>query len=1024
MGENVITPEEKKIYEKFPMPFCVFSFLGDKCELLVVSESFCRMFRADKAEFSKPCRELLKQHIYPDDLKKIRSDVESACLNPDGQYAAVYRIRAGENEPYRWLSGKGSVAYQKNGRYLLYACWSDVHDETELHREEAAEKHRQETLLSEILSTTKTAIFWKDADRRFLGANKAFLDYYGFRDVGEIIGKNDEDMGWHTEPDPYKNDELCVLRDGISTYRVPGRCIARGKNRNIVASKGPLSVDGKIVGLVGSFEDVTLETEQQQEIERLNEELRERIQDRDLLMSISEVCIVKVCLKDFTLLEYNDAMCRMIGCTQEEYENRYHHSMTEFFTGKFRKEFENLKKAAAQAISAGEKSFAINMRVPTAGGFVWVGGSASFTDYDPETKWPGAIYAVYRDISDAIEAQKKIELAEIEIQKSLLMKEQIIRMRGMIDGVPAGIGALRITDGIPNREMQLNRYFTERIDIAAGKDNVVDLAVFLDTVHPDDRERFGREYHEFLHEKKLTVSQYRFRFLNGDYAWVSVRGTVAHITETVEIAYFTYTNINEIKIAEAELKESRRFYRAVVQAAKLSTWEYDIKNHIIRMSDDAHTQNMASSLSLENVITDVPASIVGLIDPEDRPAYLEMYRRVDQGQNASCEVWYKPANGREPRCERFTYLTVSGTDGRPDSAIGFSQNITAERKVEERYQRELGYLRETDDNNLGAKGHYNLTRNLVIEYTTKDDNFFKIQPGTSYDEALRGFVEMPYQESERREILDKLDRMKLVERYQHGQMQTSLTYHRARKGRMPIWISLNVHTFMSPENGDLEAFTYAYDVTGTIETDRIIGLISEVQFDYIGLIYADADEFEFIKKTASVAYAGIHERISYSKSCDYVCSTFLAEADREQYHSSLSLESIISGLQSKGGRHTVIYHHRENDRIFCKQLDYVWLDESGKIILVVRSDITASFERDQEQLARIEAAKLEAERANEAKSTFLSSMSHDLRTPLSGVLGFTSFALKEHDPARKQEYLEKAYEGTFAGVSGPAYCVL
>ena len=355
MGENVITPEEKKIYEKFPMPFCVFSFLGDKCELLAVSENFCRMFRADKAEFSKPCRELLKQHIYPDDLKKIRSDVESACLNPDGQYAAVYRIRAGENEPYRWLSGKGSVAYQKNGRYLLYACWSDVHDETELHREEAAEKHRQETLLSEILSTTKTAIFWKDADRRFLGANKAFLDYYGFRDVGEIIGKNDEDMGWHTEPDPYKNDELCVLRDGISTYRVPGRCIARGKNRNIVASKGPLSVDGKIVGLVGSFEDVTLETEQQQEIERLNEELRERIQDRDLLMSISEVCIVKVCLKDFTLLEYNDAMCRMIGCTQEEYENRYHHSMTEFFTGKFRKEFENLKKAAAQAISAGEK---------------------------------------------------------------------------------------------------------------------------------------------------------------------------------------------------------------------------------------------------------------------------------------------------------------------------------------------------------------------------------------------------------------------------------------------------------------------------------------------------------------------------------------------------------------------------------------------------------------------------------------------------------------------------------------------
>ena len=32
---------------------------------------------------------------------------------------------------------------------------------------------------------------------------------------------------------------------------------------------------------------------------------------------------------------------------------------------------------------------------------------------------------------------------------------------------------------------------------------------------------------------------------------------------------------------------------------------------------------------------------------------------------------------------------------------------------------------------------------------------------------------------------------------------------------------------------------------------------------------------------------------------------------------------------------------------------------------------------------------------------------HDLRTPLNGVLAFTSFALRENDSAKKQEYLEK-----------------
>ena len=113
-----------------------------------------------------------------------------------------------------------------------------------------------------------------------------------------------------------------------------------------------------------------------------------------------------------------------------------------------------------------------------------------------------------------------------------------------------------------------------------------------------------------------------------------------------------------------------------------------------------------------------------------------------------------------------------------------------------------------------------------------------------------------------------------------------------------------------------------------------------------------------------------------------------------------------------------------NDRIFCKQIGLcLHFDESGKIILVVRSDITASFERDQEQLARIEAPKLEAERANEAKSTFLSSMSRSAYN-LEVVLDLLPFALKEHDPAREAGISEKAYEGTFAGVSGPAYCVL
>jgi signal transduction histidine kinase/CheY-like chemotaxis protein len=55
---------------------------------------------------------------------------------------------------------------------------------------------------------------------------------------------------------------------------------------------------------------------------------------------------------------------------------------------------------------------------------------------------------------------------------------------------------------------------------------------------------------------------------------------------------------------------------------------------------------------------------------------------------------------------------------------------------------------------------------------------------------------------------------------------------------------------------------------------------------------------------------------------------------------------------------------------------------------------------------RLTLAREEADNANQAKSGFLSTMSHDLRTPLNGIVGFTDLALKEKNPQKQQEYLE------------------
>ena len=126
-------------------------------------------------------------------------------------------------------------------------------------------------LLNNLMTLIPAGIFWKDTDRRFLGANQMFLDYYNLKSVDEIIGKTDEDMGWHIDPVPFRNVELRVIGNGESVLNVPGQCIVQGRVRNIKASKCPLFSDGKIVGLMGYFLDVTDAVQEQTRLSALSQ---------------------------------------------------------------------------------------------------------------------------------------------------------------------------------------------------------------------------------------------------------------------------------------------------------------------------------------------------------------------------------------------------------------------------------------------------------------------------------------------------------------------------------------------------------------------------------------------------------------------------------------------------------------------------------------------------------------------------------------------------------------------------------
>jgi len=81
------------------------------------------------------------------------------------------------------------------------------------------------------------------------------------------------------------------------------------------------------------------------------------------------------------------------------------------------------------------------------------------------------------------------------------------------------------------------------------------------------------------------------------------------------------------------------------------------------------------------------------------------------------------------------------------------------------------------------------------------------------------------------------------------------------------------------------------------------------------------------------------------------------------------------------------------------------------ILIIVLSMLVmfiAYYKMTREHLRKLAQSKAEADRANRAKSEFLSSMSHDIRTPMNAIIGMTDIAMKqEQNPEQTTECLKK-----------------
>ena len=124
--------------------------------------------------------------------------------------------------------------------------------------------------------------------------------------------------------------------------------------------------------------------------------------------------------------------------------------------------------------------------------------------------------------------------------------------------------------------------------------------------------------------------------------------------------------------------------------------------------------------------------------------------------------------------------------------------------------------------------------------------------------------------------------------------------------------------------------------------------------------------------------------------------------ENETFHVFDQLPDILPGQQGEWDREYI--HHKTGEKRWFHVVALCSDIEGEKKYILVMSDRT----KDKNINRALEDAVNAAQSANRAKSTFLSNMSHDIRTPMNAVIGFATLALANiQNTVKVKDYLSK-----------------
>lgn len=676
---------------------------------------------------------------------------------------------------------------------------------------------------------------------------------------------------------------------------------------------------------------------------------------------------------DWTVIFANDGLYRFLGYTREEFAAMGNKMSAVIYPA----DLKIMTGVIAAQLQEGKTTAENENRLICKDGTIkWISIKAQLLRDNQGEQY---FYCVFVDISK----QKQDELRRIESERNLSIATSHIDLYYW-----------EILD-FQKRSIRVTEYVQKQFGMQEYAEGYPERFLALGFVAPEDCATYTEGVERIYRGEKYSQFDARIKTLTHGYVWMRLRLTRIEEPGKEPRAVGTAEEI-------AEYKDLEQRVTMVMKQNNISSWRYDIKRQVLVPNMQGFWPTGWGIINQEYKLTD----LLRFLHPDDVQPWLNFHSTLKQSAKGdSLCVRLCPDSSKVYRHILCHYTLLPDRDGVPTYALGSCTDITEQVQQKEKYEAAVHNRYKALDKNVVLIGHCNITQDKLIEIEDRTGMQLQQRFGTNGDAFFKGLGTLIKNKSERKAFYASTLSQQLNADFSLGITQHNVIFVAplATESYENGWFSLCLDTVEQPQTGDLLGFITITDITESKRQEQMLETVVHRNYDYIAHINLLADSMTLYRhRELQEEDPNYHtgQTYSFSAAVSYSAQNFVDAKEQESYLAKASLENLRNKLQQQD-KYEFSFHMRENGMLRAKHMRIDMLDRATATAVMTRSDVTDMLEQQEQKKNQLSQALEIAKSANQHKSEFLSSMSHDIRTPMNAIIGMCALALEDEQDAQQ-----------------------